>query len=116
MKKGKTSAEKWKIFQAFIKQYSNKKIKLNQYLIEEIMFQYTYPRLDSEVTKGLNHQLKSPFCVHPKTCNSTIIYKLNLNKNYCSGNVCVPIDTDRIDAFDPFKVPTIIDLNNQLGL
>jgi hypothetical protein len=28
----------------------------------------------------------------------------------------VPIDIDRIDAFDPFKVPSIIDLNSQLDV
>ncbi|KAI8614711.1 hypothetical protein BC830DRAFT_1065226 [Chytriomyces sp. MP71] len=64
----------------------------------EILFQYSYPRLDSNVSIGLNHLLKSPFCVHPKT-----------------GRVCIPIDPQRADQFDPFSAPKLADLVDELA-
>lgn len=59
---------------------------------QDVLLEYTYPRLDIEVSKKLNHLLKSPFVVHPGT-----------------GRVCVPIDTrpGKLEAFDPLEVPTV---------
>ncbi|KAG7264911.1 hypothetical protein CRUP_012090 [Coryphaenoides rupestris] len=64
--------------------------KKGQHFEKEIMLQYCYPRLDVNVSKGVNHLLKSPFSVHPKT-----------------GRISVPIDLNQLDKFDPFDVPTI---------
>lgn len=60
---------------------------------QDIVLEYTYPRLDSEVSKKMIHLLKSPFVVHPGT-----------------GRICVPIDPRNADKFDPLAVPTVATL------
>ncbi|VDD89972.1 unnamed protein product [Enterobius vermicularis] len=51
---------------------------------------HSYPRLDVNVTTGLNHLLKSPFCVHPKT-----------------GCVAVPITSAQAKNIDLANAPRI---------
>ncbi|CAF4832532.1 unnamed protein product [Rotaria sp. Silwood1] len=63
-------------------------------LIDEIMFEYSYPRLDVNVTKGMNHLLKSPFSIHPKT-----------------GRVSIPIHLNSLGYFDPCKEGSVPKLN-----
>ena len=65
--------------------------------LEDIILQYTYPRIDAEVSKKRNHLLKAPFVVHPKT-----------------GRVCVPVDPKRVDEFNPETVPTVSQLLSEL--
>uniref|UniRef100_A0A158P9F9 DNA primase n=1 Tax=Angiostrongylus cantonensis TaxID=6313 RepID=A0A158P9F9_ANGCA len=74
---------------------------------------HTYPRLDVNVSTvikrtnileilktvlGLNHLLKSPFCIHPKT-----------------GNVAVPLDVGKISQFDVSTCPRVDTLINELS-
>ncbi|KAJ8904350.1 hypothetical protein NDN08_000871 [Rhodosorus marinus] len=51
-----------------------------------ILFHYTYPRLDVNVSRDLGHLLKGPFCVHPGT-----------------GRVCVPFRAEECEQFMPAK-------------
>ncbi|XP_038642524.1 DNA primase small subunit isoform X2 [Scyliorhinus canicula] len=83
----RNSAERWKLLQR----------TLNTIHLEEIKLQYCYPRLDVNVSKGINHLLKSPFSVHPKT-----------------GRISVPIDVKNLETFDPFSVPTVSSLCTEL--
>ena len=62
------------------------------------MLHYCYPRLDVNVSTAVNHLLKSPFCAHPKT-----------------SNICVPIDVEKLDSFDPFAVPNLSELNEEMN-
>lgn len=78
-----------------------KKRKINYAELEswkyELVFTHCFPRLDANVSKSQNHLLKSPFCVHPKT-----------------GRVCIPIDPKTADQFNPFDVPTVRSLCNEI--
>ena len=64
---------------------------------QDVVLEYSYPRLDAEVSKKLIHLLKSPFVVHPGT-----------------GRVCVPIDIRKVESFNPLTVPTVTDLLSQI--
>lgn len=76
-----------KLTKVLILQAENRKT-IKPHLLTEIILQLVYPRLDINVTKGLNHLLKSPFCVHPKT-----------------GRVCVCFDPAKAEQFNPLAVP-----------
>jgi DNA primase small subunit len=89
---GRASTSKWADIDAVAKTGASKNLDARALLEakQDIVLEYTYPRLDIEVSKKLNHLLKSPFAVHPGT-----------------GRVCVPIDTRELEEFDPLAVPTV---------
>jgi DNA primase small subunit len=96
---GRSSLNKWKDINAVAESGASKNLdtKALKEAKEDVILEYTYPRLDAEVSKKLNHLLKSPFCVHPGT-----------------GRVCVPIDVRKLEEFDPFSVPTVLDLLGEI--
>ncbi|KAB1270106.1 DNA primase small subunit [Camelus dromedarius] len=97
--KDHNSLQRWEHLKKAISKYqsNNKNDKCGPWLEWEIMLQYCFPRLDVNVSKGINHLLKSPFSVHPKT-----------------GRISVPIDLQKVDQFDPFTVPTISSICHEL--
>lgn len=94
-----SSEKKWEmVLRYWADTKSNKKKQpAARDVANNIVLHYTYPRIDLEVSKHMNHLLKSPFCVHPAT-----------------GKVCVPIDPAVVTAFDPDAVPDVRDLLREL--
>ena len=98
---GRPSVCKWADIDALAKTGASKNLD-GKALLEakqDIVLEYTYPRLDVEVSKKQIHLLKSPFVIHPGT-----------------GRVCVPIDTKRLASFDPLKVPTVTELLGEIDV
>lgn len=96
---GRSSASKWADIDALATTGVSKTLD-GKALLEakqDIVLEYTYPRLDVEVSKKQIHLLKSPFVVHPGT-----------------GRVCVPIDTKKLTKFDPLGVPTVTELLGEI--
>lgn len=96
---GRASTSKWADIDTLAKTGASKNLDSKALLEakQDIVLEYTYPRLDIEVSKKLNHLLKSPFVVHPGT-----------------GRVCVPIDTKSLEDFDPLGVPTVQSLLQEI--
>ncbi|ELR14579.1 DNA primase small subunit [Acanthamoeba castellanii str. Neff] len=92
-----TPRERWDQFFVAVNQAIEKGHLRNSNPVYDIVFTCTYPRLDIQVSKHLHHLLKSPFCVHPGT-----------------HRVCVPIDPDQCDDFDPQAVPTVETLLSEI--
>lgn len=90
----KVEGDSKKVWDVFVRQVSavrtGSSARRCKFLVEEIQLALLYPRIDINVTKGFNHLLKSPFCVHPKT-----------------GKICVPFNPNVVQKFDPTTVPTI---------
>lgn len=97
----KSGVDRWNVLREKALAYVNtrewKKRRTSAHILMEIMLQFAYPRLDIAVSKGMNHLLKAPFCIHPKT-----------------GRVCVPLNPAKVDRFNPEEVPTVLQLVEEI--
>ncbi|KAJ9055505.1 p48 polypeptide of DNA primase [Entomophthora muscae] len=80
------------------KQAKGKEATLLATLVRDLKLHCCFPRLDVHVSTSMNHLLKAPFCIHPR-----------------SRKICVPISLDQFDSFDPESVPTDYTLISELN-
>jgi hypothetical protein len=68
--------------------------------LDEVVLAYVWPRIDINVTKGLNHLIKAPFVAHPKTMR-----------------IAVPLQVRTVlDVFNPRQCPTLTTTDVPNGL
>lgn len=72
---------------------SNDQYTKTELILYDFMLNILYPRLDINVSKHINHLLKSPFVIHPST-----------------GLVSVPLDDQQIKNFSVKNIPSIFDI------
>jgi DNA primase small subunit len=87
-----TSSYRWKIFLDWTKS--------TPAILKAVIFHFSYPRLDIQVSKQWNHLLKAPMTVHPST-----------------GMVCVPITAKPISSrtgFNPTTAPRIHEIQQEI--
>lgn len=82
-----TSEDKWK---SLVEILTFEDSTTKDLCVYDIQMGMMYPRLDINVSKHINHLLKSPFCVHPKT-----------------SLISVPLDEKSIINFDFSKIPSL---------
>lgn len=69
---------------------SNFKYSRAELCLKDFKLMVLYPRLDINVSKHINHLLKSPFCIHPKT-----------------GLISVPLNEMDIVNFSMENIPSL---------
>ena len=83
-----SSVQKFKNIEEILQR--NKNFNRGELCIKDFKLNVLYPRLDINVSKHINHLLKSPFCIHPKT-----------------GLVSVPLDDYDIKNFKIEDIPRL---------
>ncbi len=103
------SADLWAAYKAEYKKFRTDskegQKRKDDLSIESLVMCYLYPRLDANVSTSINHLLKSPFCVHPKTGKCFTIALISFCLSL--GKICVPIDPKDPDSFKLNDVPTL---------
>jgi DNA primase small subunit len=89
--------ERWESFKQIIKS-EIKNVDESEQIINQVIFYFTFPRLDENVSLNIGHLLKCPFVIHPQT-----------------EKICAPIDPLKISDFDPLTIPTLSSLMNELN-